>query len=107
MSHNLRKNALLLKLLSKATPVASKAILKTGDRDLINALCECSLNVLKGNVPLTCRQKKRLSRYKSTLRELANRKYSVKKKRQALMQKGGFLQYLIEPVVAAIGDILR
>lgn len=105
MSRNLRKNALMLKVLSKATPAATKAIIKTGGHDLVNALCECSLNLLKGNVPLTPQQKKRLSRYKTTLRALAERKTSWKK-RKALLQKGGFLQHLLLPVLGALGSIL-
>ena len=33
-----------------------KAILKNAPSDLVRALCECSLNVLKGNIKLSATQ---------------------------------------------------
>ena len=81
-------------MLTTAKPAAAKAILT--DPDLIRAICECCHNVLKGNVPLTPRQKKRLARYKKKLRQLSDRKTSIKRKREVL-QTGG-----IAPLAAAL-----
>jgi hypothetical protein len=69
--------------------------------------CECSLNLLKGVVPLTPCQKRRLVRYKAHLRDLANKKVSRKRKRQRLNQKGGNLRSdLLPPVVGVLGSLL-
>lgn len=48
------RNAALLGLLadSQVHPFVRKAILKTGNRRLINCVCECYLNIINGNVPV-------------------------------------------------------
>jgi hypothetical protein len=75
--------------------------------EVISAICECSLNLLKGIVPLTPRQKRRLVRYKAHLRDLANKKVSRKRKRQRLNQKGGnLLSDLLPPVLGVLGSLL-
>lgn len=106
MSEKLQRNMDTLRLLTKAKPAARKAILKTGDKSLVNALCECSLNVLKGNIPLTTHQKNRLRGYKTTLRALAAKSTPLKKRR-TLLQRGGFLGALLPPVLGVLGSILN
>lgn len=106
MSVLLRRNAPLIKILSRAKPSALKAIVKDSDKSLIDTLCECSLNVLQGRVKLTPSQKSKLKRHKKTLRALAtHRKLSLSKKK-SMIQKGGFLQFLLKPVVTALGSLL-
>ena len=73
----------------------------------LTAICECSLNLLKGVVPLTPRQKRRLVRYKTHLRALANKKVSAKRKKFYLNQKGGnILAALLPPVLTVLGNLL-
>jgi hypothetical protein len=79
--------------------------MKEASPDLVNALCECSLNVLKGRVPLTTSQKKQLTRHKRDLRELARKGTSLKKKKQ-ILQKGGFLGLLLKPALGLLGGLL-
>ena len=55
----------MLRLLYKSKPPMIKSILKNAPADLVRALCECSLNVLKGNIKLNKSQKTRLRRYKN------------------------------------------
>lgn len=106
MTSRLKRNAPLLKLLCRAKPALVKAIIKAGDRDLINTLCECSLNVLKGNVRLAPAQKKKLARHKQTLRLLSKKNTSLQR-RKALLQTGGFLPLLLKPVVVSfLGGLL-
>ena len=57
--------------------------------DVIHAICECCLNLLKGVIPFTPHQKRRLVRHKTHIRALVNKKVSQKKKRRYLSQKGG------------------
>ena len=95
----------MLKLLYGAKPSIVKAVLKGAPPDLIRALCECSLNILKGHVQLTPAQKKQLSRYKQSLRLLATKSTSAKRRKQ-ILQKGGFLGALLKPVLGVLGGLL-
>ena len=90
----LRKYASLLRTLHSASPATTKAIIQTGEPGLINTLCDCSRNILKGNVPLSKAQKTRLHRHKRGLRQLTKKQSFKVKKR--LLQRGGFfyLHYL-------------
>ena len=78
-----------------------KAILEHSDSDLICSLCECAWNILKGNVPLTPKQKTKLRKCKTHLRKLASKKVSTTRKRKVL-QTGGFLSALLAPLVGSI-----
>ena len=115
MSARVHKHADLLKVLAKAKPATCKAILKTADKGLIHCLCECAHNVLKGNVPLTKAQKTKLARYKQDLRAI-DKKTTSQKRKQKVLQKGGFLPALLAPLLApviaplaskAIGKLLK
>lgn len=101
--NRLQKHAPTLRALSTISPAMCKAVIKAADKDLINTLCECSHNVLKGNVPLTPAQKNRLRRHKRTLRGLVQKQSLGKKK--TLLQSGGFLGALLGPVVSLLGGL--
>ena len=105
MSACVGRNAVMLWVLCGAKPSVIQAILKGASPDLIKALSECSLNVLKGHVHLTRDQKRRLCKYKQTLRLLAKKSTSVKRRKQ-LLQKGGFIGALLKPVLGVLGGIL-
>lgn len=85
-----------------------KSILIEGGKDLTNCICECALNVIKGNVPLSQSQFSRLKKHKRTLRDLSNKKVSKKKKKHIVNQKGaGLFPLLITPIIKALaGSIL-
>jgi len=87
---------------SRKTPVAETVICTLADKSKREYLkkcnkefLECAKNVLRGNVPLTARQKARLRRSKNDLRLLSVKNTSLRKKRQ-IVQKGGFLGDLID-----------
>ena len=95
----------LLKLLSKSKPSTAKAIIKAADKEPVDTLCECGLNVLKGNVRMTPLQKRRLAQHKLALRALAQKRTSLQKKK-AVLQKG-FLGALLSPVLGILGSLFR
>ena len=64
---------------------------------VITAIYECCLNMLKGVIPLTQHQKRRLAPHKTHLRALANRKVSRKRKKIYLKQRGGSLLTALLP----------
>jgi len=75
------------------------------DRSFIDCISECAKNIIKGNVPLTNRQKVRLRRSRNDIRALSMKKTSLRKKRK-ILQKGGFLTALLPPVLALLGGML-
>jgi len=78
--------------------------LKHSDNSLICAICECALNVLKGNVTLTQDQKSYLARMKKLIRLLAKKSVSLKKKKKHLVQKGGgvLIPLLVNAAISAL-----
>lgn len=62
MSARLKRNAPLLRALCHATPRKRKDILNHCSSDFLQSLCKLSLNLLKGNVPLTLAQCKKFKR---------------------------------------------
>ena len=106
MSHHVKNNAHLLKVLAECSPKLRKSILAKASVGLMSSLCECSLNVLKGNVKLNARQKKKLSRHKRKLRTLADHKVPIRRKKQLVVQQGGFVGALLGPVLSTLAGLL-
>lgn len=97
----LRKYAAQLHCLRTAPPATVKAVVKSADRGLVQCLCECSLNILKGHVRLSAAQKKKLARHKRDLRSLVARKTKLASKKR-ILQKGGFLPALLAPLAKGL-----
>ena len=105
VSAKMRKYGSQLHCLQGASPAMCKAMIKAADRGLVQCLCECSLNVLKGNVRLSADQKRKLARHKRGLRTLAKNKASLQSKKR-ILQKGGFLGALLRPVLQVLDKTL-
>ena len=101
MSSRVKRQAPLLQALAQANPHICKAILRGADKDLLQCLSECALNVLRGNVTLTGPQKAKLTKYKQKLRKVANKKVSLKEKHK-IVQTGGFAPALLAPLVKPV-----
>ena len=101
----MKRNEPLLRLLHKLKPSVVRQVMREAPPDLIKALCECALNVLKGNIKLSPAQLKKLARYKNVLRSLAAKRTSVKK-RKTILQKGGLIGALLAPVLGVLGRLL-
>jgi hypothetical protein len=56
-----------------------KKFIATCGKDVIHCICECSKNLLKGNLPQKQHQLKSLSLHKHWLRELALKKTTLSK----------------------------
>ena len=105
MSQRLKQHLPMLRFLSRAKPKAVKTVLKDAPKDLLCCLCECALNILKGNIKLTPVQKRALYRHRQKLRALVAKKTSSKKRKQ-ILQKGGFIGALLKPVLGVLGGLL-
>ena len=96
-----------LQVLVKSKPKLRKLLISNVPEEVITAICECSLNLLKGVIPITPGQKRRLARYKTHLRALASKKVSRKQKKLYLNQKGGnLLTALLPPVLSVLGSLM-
>ena len=89
MSAVVKRALPLLKVLADAKPKLKKAIIQHAPTELVTAISEIVLNLIKGVIKLTASQKKSLSRYKKDLLALAKKKLSIGKKKKILVQKGG------------------
>ena len=106
MSRRLNKYKHHLKFLSTCDRKHCAHLLKNADNELINCICECALNVLRGNVPLDAKQKKNLQKYKNQLRQLTSNSSLHKKK--TIVQKGsGFLPFLLGPIISVLGSLFK
>ena len=106
MSARLKRNLDFLRVLKKANTKQRKAILDSGNKDLILCLCEVIDNILAGTIKLSIKQKKELSKYKSILRQLIDKKITLTKKKQLFIQKGGFLPAILGPALGLAATIL-
>ena len=104
-SKSVQKHLPTIALLSQCSPCVIKRFLKQPDPHLLKAISECSKNILAGNINLTEEEFNKLKKYRSHLRHLTNKKTSLKKKRE-LIQKGGFLQALIAPLIGLLGSVI-
>ena len=96
-----------LQVIVKSKPKLRKLLIDNVPANVITAICECSLNLLKGVIPVTPRQKRRLVCYKTHLRDLASKKVSRKRKKLYLNKKGGnLLSALLPPVLSVLGSLL-
>ena len=86
-----------------------KAIIANADADLLCALAECAYNILTKNIPLTALQRRRLNKYRTKLRELANRRTLAARRRRILLQpqvgegqSGGFRSAFLAPLASSV-----
>jgi hypothetical protein len=104
MSDRMRKYVRILRSLLRLTDAEKKKMIRLCDRGLVDCFSECAKNVLKGTVPLTSAQLRKLRRQKNNLRLLAVKKTSVKKKKK-ILQKGGFIGAIIPPILSILGGL--
>ena len=78
VSQRLKKHANELVYLQKARPCIRKHLITKADRSLVDCLCECADNILRGYVPLTNPQKEKLAKNKAGLRALMKKSQAIR-----------------------------
>ena len=81
-----------------------KVLFRTSDKGIVRCICECTYNVLHGNVKLKKPEKKRLRGHKRILSKLASDKsrgWQVRK-RDIVQGGGAFLPLLLASIVGAL-----
>lgn len=76
-----------------------------GEKDDIQAICECIHNVLQGKITLPKRKLGLLKKHRKCLRSLTSGGLSLKSKKNSLKQRGGFLSVLLPAAISAIASI--
>ena len=86
-----------------------RAIIANADADLLCALAEYAYNILKNNIQLSELQRRRLSTYRTKLRELSQRRTPAAWRRRILLQQqvgegqsGGFLAAFLAPLASSV-----
>ena len=102
----IKSNYHALQVLKNASPKLRKAIISNCNKDLLNSISECALNVLNGNIRLSNCAKRKLKKYKSSLRSLADRRFPRSAKTKLIVQRGGFLLPLLSAVLPALASLL-
>jgi hypothetical protein len=103
---SIRKHRIFLAGLCNLSPQQRIAVLKYSSKDQINCLAEVVLNLLRNNLSLTPTNRAQLKKHRTKLRKLVCPKTTVAQRRKLLVQKGGFLPYIIKPIVSLLGTIL-
>ena len=99
MVSRLKKHEAVLNVLAKAKPALVRKIIQPAHRDLIDAISECSLNILNGTIPLSPYKKKTLKRYVQKLRLLARKSTTVKKRKNIIQTGSGLLTAVLGTVL--------
>jgi hypothetical protein len=108
MAQRVRKHLPTLKVLAASPPAVRKQILKTADDSLIKLLIECCYNTLYGDLKLTPANIKKLRKYKTTIRKIAQPAKNLKKKKKELVQSGsGFLTVLLPSIISGLVTLLK
>ena len=95
-----------LHVLKNAKPKLRKAILTNCNRELINTISECVLNVLKGNLKLTDSQKRKLRKFRRQLRSITGRRVALATKKELINQLGGFLVPLLSAILPTVANLI-
>ena len=102
----MRLNYHALNVLKTARPKLRKAIVSNCDRELLNSISECVLNVLNGNVRLSSCVTRKLRKHRHVLRAVADRRVPLSGKKRLIVQRGGFLLPLLSAVLPTIASLI-
>jgi hypothetical protein len=94
----------LLKVISKSKKYRD-AILHKADKELVEAICECVHNIIKGNIPIKSTDRNQLLKFRKILHNLLEKK-NFKQKKKILIQHGAFLNVLVPLVVTGLSSLL-
>lgn len=107
MAPAVKTHKAVLQVLQSAKPNLRKAIIKESDKAIIYAICEICDNLLSGNIPLTATQKEQLKKYRSKIRQLAQKGKGLQAKKQVLQRGGSFLPLLLTAVASVLPSLFK
>ena len=105
---NAVKRADFLSLLARSKPSRRKYLVSSADASEILAIAECVLNLHKRNIRVSAEKKKKLLHFRKELGGVCSKSTSVKRKKQLILKRGGFLNVLASALLpTAIGFITK
>ena len=102
----IKSNFHKLHTLKDAQPKLSKAIISNCDKDLVNSVSECALNLLHGNVKLSDFTRRKLRKYRRQLRTVVDRRVPLARKKKLIIQRGGFQVLLLTTVLPRLAFLI-
>ena len=100
----LSSNYHTLHVLKTAEPRLRKALISNSNKELVNWISECVLNVQNGNIKLSGCNTRKLKNYISARRKVADRKMSLSCKKRLIVQRGGYLLPLLGAIAQTIAS---
>ena len=94
-----QKNLNTLKALLHFDNNQRRVLLREADKKLVILICECGLNILRGNVPLNKNYKNKFKKYALFLRKLTDSTQSLKNKKKLIMKYQTCLPLILAPVI--------
>ena len=94
-----QKNLDTLKALLHLDSNQRSILLREADSKLVILICECALNILRGNVPLKINYKNKLKKYVLFLRTLSDSVKSLKNKKVLIIKYQTCLPLILKPVI--------
>jgi len=101
-----KSNYHALQVLRTAEPKLRKAIISNCNKELVNSISECILNVLNENVKLAGCNTHKLRKHRVTLRKVADKRVPLSTKKRLIIQRGGFLLPLLSAILPAIASLI-
>jgi len=95
-----------LHVLKAVDPKLRKAIIANCNHDTLKSIRQCVLNVLLGNIPLSACTKRKLKKYKNSIRKDADKSISFSAKRFFIGQRGGFLLPLLSAILPTLAGLI-
>ena len=102
----IKANYYALHVLKNARRKLRKEIVSNCNKDLLNSICECVLNVLNGNLRISDSTKRKLRNFRTSLRSLVDKRLPLVSKRRVIQQRGVFLLPLLSAVLSALAGLL-
>jgi len=101
-----KSNYHALHVLKTAEPRWRKALITICNKELVNCISECVLNVLNGNLKLSDCNTRKLQKHKSELRTVADRQVSLPGRKLPIVQRGGFLLPLLSAILPTNASLI-
>ena len=101
----IRSNYHSLHALKDARPKLRRAIIANSDKELLNSVCECVLNILRVNDKLSDCKKRKLRKFRSQLRTVVDKHVPLARKK-LMIHRGGFLVPLLTAVLPTLTTLI-
>jgi len=95
-----------MQVLKTADPKLRKAVFSKRNKELVNCISECILNVLHGNIKLTGCDTRKLQKHKAALRKVSDKRVPLFAKKKLIVQRGGFLLPLLSAVLPTLASLI-